>query len=311
MIVDSHVHLWDPTGGPFHVPYPWLTEELGPLHRPFDLADLEHVLDHHRSVTATVLVQASDSMAETDALLSAAAAAQRPCTVVGWLPLAEPAHTRQELHRLAGHDNLVGVRHLIHDDPDPTFLLRPAVAEALDLVAATGLAFDVVAERPDLLALVPTLARRHPNLTLVLDHLGKPPLGHPGYSRWADQLAAAADETNVHAKISGLATISPDHRTAPSWQHAVDHALTVFGPGRLLVGSDWPISLQGLDYQQVWTQTLHTLTKLTTAEQAAVLGATASRIYRLKPTGAEPSIPPKTPDTRNTHEATAARPTGP
>jgi len=280
-IIDTHVHIWDPAGGPFAVEYPWLTADLADLYRPFDLADLDRQLDAAAvDIAGYVLVQASDSEAETSALLAAAAGATRPTTVVGWLPLADPSATAAALKRLQG-SALVGVRHLIHDEPDLSWLLRADVAAGMDLLVEANLTFDAVAERPELLAQVPTVARRHPDLTIVVDHLGKPPFDTDGYRRWADLLSACAAEPGVVAKISGLATIDADHRTAESWQVAVDHALTVFGPSRLMVGSDWPISATAGGIGAIWDETLLCLADLDPADRALVLTGNARRIYRL------------------------------
>ena len=289
-MIDSHVHIWNPAGGPYGVEYPWLTADLGELYREYTLDEFELEqspglgqppggLKGDQTITGLVLVQAADSIAETKTLLSAAAGSRLPAAVVGWLPLADPDRLRTLLKVFAGEPALVGVRHLIHDEPDSTWMLRTDVAAGMDQLAAAGMVFDAVAERPQLLAQVPTVARRHPDLTIVLDHLGKPPFGSPAYSRWRDLLAAAAAEPNVAAKISGLPTSSA--RTAQAWQDAVDHAIAVFGADRLMVGSDWPISTQGIGMVDLWTQILRTLGGISPADRELILVGNAQRIYRL------------------------------
>jgi L-fuconolactonase len=289
MTVDAHVHIWDIDGGKFQVEYDWLADTSDVLRRTYTLDDLEPRLEEH-GVGALVLVQASDSVAESHALLAAAAASPRPAAVVGWLPLHDPDAAAAELTRLR-RPEFVGVRHMIHRDPDPAYLLRPEVSQSLSMLAEAGLSFDAVAETPELLAQVPVVAGEHPALTVVLDHLGKPPIAAGDWRRWADLLAAAAAAPNVVAKISGLATVSEPGFTAASWQRSVDHALAVFGPERLMVGGDWPFTLTAASYREVWRATLGTLTALSPAERTAVLSATASRIYKL----------PAPADARNTH----------
>ncbi|WP_153411850.1 amidohydrolase family protein [Nocardia macrotermitis] len=279
MTVDSHVHIWDIGGGKFHVEYDWLTDTSDVLYRTYTLNDLAPQLGEHR-VGALVLVQASDSTAETRALLDAAARWPRPIAVVGWLPLHDPARAAFELERLR-RPRLVGVRHLIHRDPDPEWLLRPQVSESLAMLAATGLSFDAVAETPELLAQVPWIAAEHPTLTVVLDHLGKPPIASGGWQPWADLLTAAAAAPNVVAKISGLATVSAPGFAAAHWQRYVDHALEVFGPDRLMVGGDWPFTLTAASYDEVWRTTLGTLSELDPADRVRILSTTAARVYRL------------------------------
>ncbi len=277
--IDTHVHVWDLTGGPFGVEYPWLTDALAPVFRTFGLDELDPDLDAC-DIDGVVLVQASDSEAETDELIRVARTSRRSARVVGWLPLADPAATRAGLARHRDDVELVGVRHLIHDDPDPSWMLRPAVAEGMALIAAAGLTFDAVAQRPDLLAQVPVVARRHPDLTVVLDHLGKPPIADGGWEPWSDLLAAAAAEPNVVAKISGLNTASAPGWIAADWARYIEHALDVFGPRRLMLGGDWPIALLAGDYRRVWSALLDNLGNLSDDERTAVISGTARRVYR-------------------------------
>jgi len=279
-LIDTHVHVWDlDGGGPFGVRYPWLGPLLPTLNRSYRLAELTPELTAV-GVDGLVLVQAADSEAETAELLRVAAASPVDARVVGWLPLADPDATAVALQRFHRSTALVGVRHLIHDDPDPQWLLRPDVRSGMDLIAAAGLVFDAVAQRNELLGQLPELARRHPTLTIVLDHLGKPGIATGGWQPWADLIALAAGEPNVVAKISGLGTVSGADWTAADWRRYVDHALTVFGPARLMLGGDWPVALQAGSYQQTWAVTLDAIDALSPAEQAAVRAGTARRIYR-------------------------------
>lgn len=279
MIIDAHVHVWDVQHRPVEVDYPWLTPELGALYRTYTLDDLRPQMEE-RSIHGVVLVQAADSLAETEALLCAAAVSPVPTKVVGWLPLDDPLATAAELDRIESA-HFVGVRHMIHLDPDPRWLTRAGVGRSLDLLATADLTFDASAERIDLLQLLPGLARSHPDLTIVLDHLGKPPVAAVDDGRWADLIAEIAAHRNVVAKLSGLATVSGDEVSATRWQPYVDHALSLFGPRRLMFGSDWPFTLSAADYGQVWTTTAHTLASLCVDDRDQILGGTAERVYRL------------------------------
>lgn len=280
MTVDAHMHVWRVDGGEFDVEYDWLTETSDVLYRNYALPDVQPEFAEH-GIGALVLVQASDSAAENRALLAAAAATPYPAAVVGWLPLHRPEVVAAELPRLRAHPEFVGVRHMIHRDPDPEWLLRPEVSDSLTLLAEAGLVFDAVAERPDLLAQVPVIAHAHPDLTIVLDHLGKPPIATGARQPWADLLADAAAAPNVIAKISGLATVSGSEISAARWQPYVDHALEVFGPGRLMVGGDWPFTLTAASYRTVWQTTLATLAALDPVDRVQILTEVAWRTYQL------------------------------
>lgn len=287
--IDTHVHLWhlQPDGAPGHpdVQYSWLGPELPLLNRTYPIAELRPQLTA-AGVDGIVLVQAATDPAEIGLLLDTARRLDLPARVTGWLPLEDREATLALLAGLEetrrgpdGSDLLSGVRHPIHDDPDPRWMLRPEVARSLDLLAEQGLVWEAVAERLDLLELVPQVARRHPGLTVVLDHLGKPPIAGGDVHRWRDLLAAAAAEPTVLAKISGLGTVSPAGWDVATWQPFVDHALSSFGPDRLMVGSDWPVALLAGEYGRTWSTTIDTLAGLREPDRQAILSGNAARVY--------------------------------
>jgi L-fuconolactonase len=277
VVVDTHQHVWNPATA--H--YPWLTPDLAVLNRQYDQSDVEDEL-RAVGVDLTVLVQAADNVEDTENMFRVAADNPRIAGVVVWLPLHDTTAAAALLDRWRD-EPVVGVRHLIHTEPDPAWMLRPDVGEGLELLAERGLVFDVCAETPALLANVPALAAAHPNLRLVIDHLGKPPIRARGWQPWADLLADAALAPNVSAKLSGLNTAAESDWTASSFQPFVDHALEVFGPERLMYGGDWPFALLAADsYAQLYRGLSSTLNGLTTEQHAAVMGGTAQRIYRLE-----------------------------
>jgi L-fuconolactonase len=277
--VDAHQHVWDPA----RADYPWMTPELDRLRRPFDHADVV-AEQAEAGIGATVLVQAADNLADTANMLRVARVYPQVAGVVAWVPLDDPAEAARLLddwHRAA--EPIVGVRHLVHREADPDWLLRPQVQDGLALLAERGLAFDVCAETAPLLRHVPALAARHPTLSLVVDHLGKPPIRARGWQPWAGLLAAAAEAPNVTAKLSGLNTAADPARWTPAdLQPYVDHGVEVFGPNRLLYGGDWPFALLAADsYSQIWTGIRACLDGLGPESLRAVLGGTARRVYRL------------------------------
>ncbi len=275
MIIDAHQHVWDLD----RADYPWLGPAHGPIFRSIGEAE---VLPELRAcgVDGVVLVQAADNAEDTALMLATAAAHPEVVAVVGYVPLEDPAATAARLPALVTDPLVVGVRNLIHDRPDPDFLLRPEVGESLGLLAAAGLAFDVVSVLPRHLEHVPVLAARYPDLTLVVDHLSKPPLGDEDPEPWRTLLARAAEHPNVCAKVSGL---YPGHdMTAWSTQSlrpVVAHAVDVFGPDRLMYGGDWPVSVLAGGYTAVWDGLHPLIAELGPAAAAAILGGTAVRVY--------------------------------
>ncbi|MFI6350131.1 amidohydrolase family protein [Streptomyces sp. NPDC050560] len=279
-VIDAHQHVWD-LG---RAPYDWLGPAMAPVDRTVAFTEARPAL-RAAGVTGTVLVQAADHDADTDHMLATAAAHPEIVGVVAWVPLDDPARARARLTALRRDPHVVGVRALLHERAEQDWILRPEAGESLALLAAEGVAFDYVVSAPAALAHLPELARRHPGLRLVVDHLGKPPVGGDARERaaWRGLLAAAARHPNVHAKLSGLyAAHGPlDSWTTRAVRPFVDDALDLFGPGRLMYGGDWPVSLLAGGYARTWEAYTHLLADLDTAARDAVLGGTATAFYRI------------------------------
>jgi L-fuconolactonase len=254
-------------------------------------------------VDATVAVQAADELEETAFLLEQAARADWVAGVVGWVPLADPPAAARALDRYAGPGSrLRGIRHLIHDEPDPDWVAQPRVLESLGLLAARGLAFDLSAFSARHLSHVAAIAERAPELDLVICHFGMPRVDQGEWEPWASAFARAAQHPRCRVKISGLDLFlgGPDPARI---QRYVDHALTCFGPERMIWASNWPVSqggrrsrptrsepqageggpLQGglRGYRELLDCGRAVLAACSAAERAAVLGENANRVYRL------------------------------
>jgi L-fucono-1,5-lactonase len=279
MIIDAHQHVWDL----FRARYDWLGPSHGPIHRT--LTEDEVLPELRRcGVDGVVLVQAADNAEDTAYMRATAAQHPEVVAVVGHVPLEDPAATAEQLERWAEDPLVVGVRTLIHDLPDPDFLLRPEVRESLDLVAAAGLTFDVVAVLPRHLEHVPELAARHPDLRLVVDHLAAPPIGATDVEPWWSQIGRAAAHPNVLAKVSGLYPVADRMAwSTDAVRPFVARALEVFGADRLMYGGDWPISVLAGGYTAVWDGLAPLFAELAPHEARAVLGETAVRCYGIAP----------------------------
>jgi len=316
-VIDAHHHLWDLAarehrwlmGG-----QAWATDdELARLRRSFTLADLAP-LAAEAGVTGTVVIQTAAEPWETADLLALAArrdpyaasgqargsgspgggpvgpGGDEPgagggllAGVVGWTDLAAPAvaDAVAGLRALPGGEFLSGIRHPALAEPDPGWLARPAVAGGLRALAAEGLAFDLVTLPHQLPAAV-AAARAVPELTFVLDHLGAPPAGSGQGATagpWASAVRHLAALPNVTCKLSGAHT-SP--ASASGLRPYYETVLAAFGPGRLMFGSDWPVSTLAGSYRQVCGVYLELTAGLSAAEQDAIFDRTARRVYRLR-----------------------------
>jgi L-fuconolactonase len=275
--VDAHQHFWN-LG---EVEYEWLaSSEYEPIQRDFGPADLDPLI-RAAGIARTITVQAANSFADTDAMLARADEHPWIAGVVGWIPLLDPAAASRALDRYCGHRAFRGVRHLVHDEPDPDWLLRASVRESLGSLAERGLVFEIPAVFPRHLLHVPGLAEELPGLRIVIDHLGKPPIVSGSAEPWAGELARAAAYPNVYAKVSGLGTVAPEGWTADDLRPFIDVAIGELGPGRLMFGSDWPVCLMADDYARVWAETVRALDRLSADARDAVLGGTAVDVYGL------------------------------
>ncbi|GGE45640.1 metal-dependent hydrolase [Pullulanibacillus camelliae] len=278
MKIDAHQHFWNLE----KVAYPWLTADYGSIFRTIEAPELEHHLKK-AGIDQTVLVQAMDSYEDTDYMLETAAHFDWIGAVVGWVPLDQPDEAARRLEVYRNHSVFKGVRHLIHEESDPDWVIRDEVIEGLRVLAGYDLSFDVVAVFPHHLKHVPYLCEQVPNLRMVIDHLAKPPIKEQGWEPWASQLEAAARYPQVYAKVSGLNTAAADTAewSARDLQPYIDWAIETFGAGRLMFGSDWPIANLAGDYEQVWRETNKALQDYSAEEITAILGRTAQAFYRM------------------------------
>jgi L-fuconolactonase len=278
-VIDAHHHLWDPA----QADYPWMTGPFSALRRRFGVEDLAPLLAAV-GVEATVAVQARHDLAETRSLLDAAATPGSPIAgVVGWVDLTDPAVADElsALRAAPGGERLVGIRHQVHDEADPDWLARPDVRRGLAVLEAAGLAYDLLVRSRELPAAL-DVVRRLGSLTFVIDHLAKPPIGPGKLEPWASLLRPFGAEGNVVAKLSGLVTEADWAGWRPDdLVPYVAHGLDMFGPQRLLFGSDWPVCLLAGSYGEVVDAARCAVNGLTAEEQHAIFTANAARTYRL------------------------------
>jgi L-fuconolactonase len=274
-VVDAHLHIWDLERSD----YSWLTPELGPLYATYSPEQARAELER-AGIASAVLVQAEDSERDTELMLAAADRHPWIAGVVGWVRLDDTAAAERQLERWNGEPRFRGVRHLVHDDPRDDFLALPAVRASLRLLAERGIPFDVPDAWPRHLAATADLAAALPDLRVVVDHLGKPPFGGAGWERWRATLAAVAARPNTVAKVSGLQVPGRPFTVAevrPAWEAALE----LFGPARLMWGSDWPLTVLVGGYQQAWEVMSSLVAELSPDEQAQVMASTAASVYKL------------------------------
>ncbi len=279
--IDAHHHVWDPATAD----YPWMTDELAVIRRKFDTDDLREVMGP-AGVTGTVLVQTRSSYDESLAFLALAEETDFILGVVAWVDLTSPDADAdiQALKDAKGGRYLVGIRHQVHDEPDPGWLLRDDVARGLAAVARHGLVYDLLLRPRELPAAI-TAVQRMPEMRWVLDHIAKPEIARGGWEPWApqiEQLAAASPSSWV--KLSGMVTEADWSRwTAEDLAPYVRHVLACFGPERTMLGSDWPVCLLAAPYGRVMDTARQLIAHLPPDQQEDILWRNAAAAYRLEP----------------------------
>lgn len=271
--IDSHLHLWDLAVGE----YAWLGPEHGALHTSWSPEQARRELDS-AGVGGAILVQAEDSLADTRYLLEMAAANEWVLGVVGWVPLEHTAAAVRHLDTWGAHPAFRGVRHLLNDDPRDNFLELPAVLASLAELAARGLPFEVHDAWPRFLGR--TAALEVPGLTLVIDHLGKPPRARAEIIGWRTDLARVAEHPLAVAKVSGLQEFGEPF-TAEMAREPFETALELFGADRLLWGGDWPVTVASGGYARAFAVYTQLIAELSPTEQQQILRTNAQRVYRL------------------------------
>jgi L-fucono-1,5-lactonase len=280
MAIDGHQHFWDPA----RADYPWMeAPELAPIRRAFGPGDLAPLL-RANEIDASILVQCRSSIEETEEFLRLAAATSFVAGVVGWADLTDGAvgETLARLRSSPGGERLAGIRHQVHDEPDPDWLLRADVQRGLAAVVEHDLAYDLLVRPRELPAAIAT-AQAFPQGRFVLDHAAKPPIAE-GFSReWADLLVALAACDNVWCKISGLSTEARwNDWDAERLLPFVAHAANCFGEDRLIFGSDWPVCLLAGSYGATKGALEDCLTKLGPHLRDKAFGANAQQAYLLQ-----------------------------
>jgi L-fuconolactonase len=269
--VDSHQHFWRLDRGD----YGWLTPQLAPIYKDFMPGDLAPLIAR-AGVGTTVLVQAAPTVEETRFLLDLAHQHPFIAGVVGWVDF-ESASVVEAIAELAADPQLLGLRPMIQDIPDPDWMLDTGLAPAFEAMLDHGLVFDALVLPKHLPALL-ELTARYPDLAMVLDHGAKPPLASGDLAAWRRDVAELACATPMVCKLSGLVT-EAGSAAPPMLAPAVDHLLECFGPKRMMWGSDWPVCELVCSYDTWRGATDVLLNKLSVSQREQIFSGTARATY--------------------------------
>jgi L-fuconolactonase len=233
-----------------------------------------------------VLVQTVSDVQETREFLEIAGTTDFVAGVVGWVDLTDPqaALTLQELRAGPHGTNLVAIRHQVHDEEDPGWMLQEAVQTSFEALARQDLAYDLLVRTRELPAAI-TVAGDFPHLRFVVDHIAKPDIASGAIDEWAALMHEFAGMSNVACKLSGMVTEAKQGAwTVEDLKPYVSVVCEVFGPDRLMFGSDWPVCTLNATYDQVVAaarEALESLGVLDEHAEAAIFGNTAIHWYGL------------------------------
>ena len=272
MRLDSHQHFWRYDA----VQYPWIPPG-SPLHRDWLPADLAPLLAQAK-LDGCIAVQARQTIEESRWLLGLADVSPIIKGVIGWVDLRSE-RVEEQLAEFAGHPKFVGVRHVVQDEPEVSFMLGAEFQRGIGRLQQFGLTYDLLIFPKQLPAAI-ELVRKFPEQRFVLDHIAKPAIKDGTMSPWREQIRELAQARNVMCKVSGLVTEARhDDWKADDFKPYLDTVTEAFGPGRLMFGSDWPVCLLAGSYEEVFRLVEEYFAGLSVLERAAIFGVTAETFY--------------------------------
>lgn len=280
-IIDTHLHTWSLD----KFDYYWLKNETSILNRNYELAEIEPQIEK-AGVTAAILVQATNQITESNWLLQLSERYSWVLGAVVWLPLTQPHEVERLLKVYKADPFFKGVRHQIHDEQNPKWLLQTPVLESLHLLAENHIPYDLVGINHHHIDTAIKVAEKVTDLRVVFDHLNQLPVGNDmPYKIWSELLAEASKHPNFYAKLSGMGTAINKGSTwnARDIEPYLQFIFNCFGTDKVFCGGDWPVSLLAGSYEYTWLQYQKVIgTLISTEQQEQVFHKNAEHFYQVK-----------------------------
>jgi len=280
MRIDGHQHFWRVERGDYH----WMDASAPVLCRDYLPDDLRPLLTRH-AIDRTILVQAAQTLAETDFLLELAAKNEFIAGVVGWLDMDRDDFPGQFAH-YRKKPKFIGLRPMLQDLKDDEWILRPKVLKSLQLVAEADFSFEFLTHTRHLPYVLKVLEAVGP-MRAVIDHISKPEIRLQKLEPWKTYVAQLAQHGNLRCKLSGMIT-EADHQdwSTETLRPYIDHVVDCFGWDRVIFGSDWPVCLLAGSYDQVVQVLTDVLgTRMGEMEERKLFGQNAALFYNLNSGG--------------------------
>ena len=274
MYIDSHHHFWKLSRGD----YTWMSPDYKEIYKDFDETDLLPFIIKN-DITKTVIVQAADSIAETDFILEIAERAEFVSGVVGWVDF-ENTQVKLDIDRLSSNPYLKGFRPMIHDIRDEDWMLKEQLSFGLNYLSEKNLTFDALV-RPNHLKNLYIFAKRYKNLSIVIDHIAKPKIMDGEIDQWMFDLRKLSELENIFCKFSGILTEVSSRGERAKISPYVEHVFSVFETNRIMWGSDWPVLELAEKYDDWFNLANKFCASLSESEKMDVFANTAASFYRL------------------------------
>lgn len=275
MIIDSHQHFWNYEP----IKHEWIGDNMAAIRSDFTPIDLKKVYNEN-GIDGCVAVQADQTVAETDFLLELASQNDYIKGIVGWVDL-RANDIDEVLEKYSQYEKIKGFRHVVQEEPDHNFLLRPNFLRGIKALEKYDFTYDILIF-PHQLGATLEFVKQFPNQKFVIDHIAKPYIKDGFYEGWATLIKEIAKQENVYCKISGMIT-EADYK---SWTEAqlhpyMDLVFNAFGSQRIMFGSDWPVCLVAGNYSEVKSIVTNFISKIPEVEQKAIMGENAIQFYNL------------------------------
>ncbi len=275
MIVDAHQHFWKYN----RQTHAWINEEMAIIRKDFGPEELAPIYAEN-AIDACVVVQADQTLEETDFLLKLSDENDFIKGVVGWVDL-RAANINEVLSAYGNKDKLKGFRHIVQGETDPEFLLKPAFLNGIKALANNDYTYDLLVFPHQLEASI-AFVKKFPNQKFVIDHIAKPNIKEGLFEEWSQHMQKIAQFPNVSCKLSGMITETDYQQWTPAQiEPYMQWVLDIFGTNRLMYGSDWPVCLVAGNYAQVKMLVKNFISTLSTTEQAHIMGGNAIKFYNL------------------------------
>lgn len=275
MTIDSHQHFWSFNSHEFG----WMGEKMGTIKKDHLPSDLQKELKNV-GFEGSVAVQARQTLEETQWLLALGSEFDFIKGVVGWVDLCSPG-LESQLEMFKENSLLKGVRHVLHDEPDDSFMLRTDFLKGISLLSNYRLTYDLLVF-PKYLPKAVELVKMFPNQLFVLDHIAKPNIREGVIQPWAKYISELAQFPNVYCKLSGMVTEADwKNWRAANFFPYLDVVFETFGTSRTMIGSDWPVCKVAGDYKTVIHLVKDYIQSFSESEKNKILGETACAFYHL------------------------------